>query len=324
MSDAATDGPPIADDPPIADGDSVDGARTVDASEAIAGYAPRAARFPSLTSLQGRLNGAPTLGALLARAANEGTKACGFERGVILAVSEGRLAPSGMDAVDDPASDELRRRSLTVSIPLTPASEEVEVIRRAEGQRPGRPPATSLLKEDFNLREYAIAAIVPETRALALLVVDREEGEVTEEDIGAVELFAHLLSVAVERVVLKLRMSELSTEFRHLTASAHALIKEALEAPVGLTTDYGHGPVFTAAGREPALSGGLTELLSDREREIATLMVRGRSNREIGEALHLSPETIKAHVARLVRKLGASNRVEAVATYVSMARESDL
>jgi DNA-binding CsgD family transcriptional regulator len=318
VSDAATDGPSVADT------GTVDGAGSVDASEAIAAYAPHGTRLAGLTTLQRRLSGAPTIGALLARAAVEGSSACGFERGVILAVSEGRLSPAGMDAMDDPACDELRRRSLTVSIPLTPATEEVEVIRRAEGQRPGRTPTTSLLTEEFELREYALAAIVPESRALALLVVDREDPPVTVEDIGSVELFAHLLSVAVERVVLKLRMSELSTEFRHLTASAHALIKEALEAPVGLTTDYGHGPVFTAAGSEPALSGGLTELLSDREREIATLMVRGRSNREIGEELHLSPETIKAHVARLVRKLGASNRVEAVATYVSMARESDL
>jgi LuxR family transcriptional regulator, regulator of acetate metabolism len=312
------------EDPPFAEPGTTDGDGNVDASEAIADYAPRAARFAGLTSLQRRLNGAPNIGVLLARAAVEGSRACGFERGVVLAVSEGRLSPAGMDAVEDPACDELRRRSLTVSIPLTPASEEVEVIRRAEGQRPGRTPTTSLLQEEFALREYALAAIVPESRALALLVVDRADPPVTDEDMGALELFAHLLSVAVERVVLRLRMSELSTEFRHLTASAHALIKEALEAPVGLTTDYGHGPVFTTAGQEHALSGGLTELLSDREREIATLMVRGRSNREIGEELHLSPETIKAHVARLVRKLGASNRVEAVATYVSMARESDL
>jgi DNA-binding CsgD family transcriptional regulator len=293
-------------------------------AEVVEHYAEGAARLGSLTVLQRRLNGSPTLGTLLARAAAEGSKICGFERGVVLGVMEGRLIASGMDAVEDPACDELRRRSLAISIPLTSGCEETEVIRRAEGQRPGRSVTSSQLQSELGLREYALAAIVPESRAVALLAVDRAKPAVTEEDLGAVELFAHLLAVAVERVVLRLRMSELSTEFRHLTASAHALIKEALEAPVGLTTDYGHGPVFTAAGRDPGLAGGLNELLSDREREIAALMVRGRSNREIGEELHLSPETIKAHVARLVRKLGASNRVEAVATYVSMARDGDL
>jgi len=51
-------------------------------------------------------------------------------------------------------------------------------------------------------------------------------------------------------------------------------------------------------------------------------MMVGRSNREIGEELHLSPETVKTYVARLVRKLGASNRVDAVARYVDMMRPS--
>jgi DNA-binding CsgD family transcriptional regulator len=42
------------------------------------------------------------------------------------------------------------------------------------------------------------------------------------------------------------------------------------------------------------------------------LLVQGRSNREIADELILSPETVKAHVARILRKLGASNRAEAV------------
>jgi DNA-binding CsgD family transcriptional regulator len=43
------------------------------------------------------------------------------------------------------------------------------------------------------------------------------------------------------------------------------------------------------------------------------------SNREIGERLFISPDTVKDHVARVVRKLGASNRVEAVARFVALA-----
>jgi LuxR family transcriptional regulator, regulator of acetate metabolism len=294
------------------------------AAVAVDHYAPRADRIGALSALQRRLNSAPTLGALLARASVEGSELCGFERGVVVSIRDGKLGASGMDAVSDPASDDLRRRSLGVSIPLTPASEEVELIRRSEGQRPGQPATSALLREALELRAYALAAIVPESHAVAFLVLDRHGPPVTDEDLSAVELFAHLLSVAVERVVLRLRMSELSTEFRHLTASAHALIKEALEAPVSLTRDFGHGPVFATAGQPSGTSDELRDLLSDREREIATLMVRGRSNREIGEELHLSPDTIKAHVARLVRKLGAANRVEAVATYVGMMREDEL
>jgi len=55
------------------------------------------------------------------------------------------------------------------------------------------------------------------------------------------------------------------------------------------------------------------EPLSEREREVLALLVEGRTNPEIGEALFISPRTARAHVSNLLRKLGVSSRVEAVA-----------
>jgi DNA-binding NarL/FixJ family response regulator len=51
--------------------------------------------------------------------------------------------------------------------------------------------------------------------------------------------------------------------------------------------------------------------LSDRERQIGELLVEGLTNKEIAEQLFLSTETIKSYVARILRKLGARNRVQA-------------
>ena len=51
-------------------------------------------------------------------------------------------------------------------------------------------------------------------------------------------------------------------------------------------------------------------LLTDREREVALAVGRGRSNAEIGAELHLSVPTVKAHVSRLLTKLGLNNRVQ--------------
>jgi two-component system response regulator DesR len=53
-------------------------------------------------------------------------------------------------------------------------------------------------------------------------------------------------------------------------------------------------------------------LLTDREREILGLIAEGATNREIAEALFLSPHTIKEHTSTLYRKLGARNRAGAV------------
>ena len=52
--------------------------------------------------------------------------------------------------------------------------------------------------------------------------------------------------------------------------------------------------------------------LTDREREILTLIAGGGTNREIAGALYLSPHTVKEHTSSLYRKLGARNRADAV------------
>jgi len=46
-----------------------------------------------------------------------------------------------------------------------------------------------------------------------------------------------------------------------------------------------------------------------REKQISSLLVEGRSDREIADALGLSPRTVQAVVAHLLRKLGVDNRV---------------
>ena len=51
--------------------------------------------------------------------------------------------------------------------------------------------------------------------------------------------------------------------------------------------------------------------LSDREREVLTLIASGATNREIAERLYLSPHTVKEHASALYRKLGVKNRAEA-------------
>ena len=52
--------------------------------------------------------------------------------------------------------------------------------------------------------------------------------------------------------------------------------------------------------------------LSERESEIAKLIFEGKNNKEMAELLYLSPNTVKVHASNLYRKLGASNRVQAV------------
>lgn len=53
--------------------------------------------------------------------------------------------------------------------------------------------------------------------------------------------------------------------------------------------------------------------LTPRQAEVLRLLERGRSTTQIAEELHLSRETVRNHVKHLLRALGASSRLEAVA-----------
>ncbi|MET8993314.1 response regulator transcription factor [Nonomuraea wenchangensis] len=65
-------------------------------------------------------------------------------------------------------------------------------------------------------------------------------------------------------------------------------------------------------GHEPGREEARQELarLTEREREVAIEVARGRSNTEIAERLYMSTATVKANVTRIFAKLGTDNRVQ--------------
>ncbi|MEU6067467.1 MULTISPECIES: response regulator transcription factor [Streptomyces] len=62
----------------------------------------------------------------------------------------------------------------------------------------------------------------------------------------------------------------------------------------------------------------VVEGITEREREVLTLVGRGRSNTEIAEDLFITVATAKSHVSRLLTKLGARDRVQLVITAYEM------
>ncbi len=89
---------------------------------------------------------------------------------------------------------------------------------------------------------------------------------------------------------------ELARAIRTAYAGRATLAPEATEALI-------------AAARQ---KNGLGSDLTERERQVLALLVKGQSNVDIANRLHISMATVKYHLSNIFSKLGVKNRVEAV------------
>jgi DNA-binding CsgD family transcriptional regulator len=74
--------------------------------------------------------------------------------------------------------------------------------------------------------------------------------------------------------------------------------------------DFAAAPAVTAP--QPSSSTAPSSRLSDREREVAELLLQGMPYRDIGSQLFISAKTVEHHVARIRRRLGAESRSELI------------
>jgi DNA-binding NarL/FixJ family response regulator len=94
---------------------------------------------------------------------------------------------------------------------------------------------------------------------------------------------------------------EMLAQAVHAAAGGDALISPSITARL-LDAFAGAGP-----SRPPVQP---VEPLTDREEEVMAAVARGRTNREIADELYIALSTTKTHIASLMTKLGARNRVE--------------
>jgi DNA-binding NarL/FixJ family response regulator len=98
--------------------------------------------------------------------------------------------------------------------------------------------------------------------------------------------------------------------------SSGAAAARALSAMVAEAEKRGHGMARRAASRElrlaglrlPPLAGSGWAGLSEREADVARMVVAGASNREVAGALHISDHTVRAHVSRTLAAFGVATR----------------
>lgn len=96
---------------------------------------------------------------------------------------------------------------------------------------------------------------------------------------------------------------------------------------VGVVGRVGQGEFLLRLVSEvrAAIDGGLKDRLhvSDREAQVLTWIAQGKSNRDIGEILGLSPRTINKHLERIFKKIGVENRTSAAVMVLKAAEGVD-
>lgn len=168
--------------------------------------------------------------------------------------------------------------------------------------------------EPLALRQpYVVCPVVVEQRVIALIYGGGETGA-TEVDRDALAWFAAGVAHLYERAALLGRLYAQRDQVQRMASSTHSVLTELTDADIELQVDS--DDVRSAAGRGTPAMRELPGTLTRRELEVLSLMAAGVDNAGIAERLVLAEGTVKSHVKHVFRKLGSSNRAEAVARYL--------
>ena len=119
------------------------------------------------------------------------------------------------------------------------------------------------------------------------------------------------LPAALVRELLQLRGQGSKAQARSTLQLGHHRLEICVLSPIGPDELLFSLTEVGAAGDENTLRQSLS--LTTRESEVLLWISRGKSNREIGEILTISPRTVNKHLEQIFNKLGVENRASAAA-----------
>jgi DNA-binding NarL/FixJ family response regulator len=182
------------------------------------------------------------------------------------------------------------------------AQPDIEVVGQAADGRHAVELARRLRPEVclFDIRMPDVDGIEA-TRRLAGPDVDDPIAVVVITTFDLDEYVYAALRAGARGFLLKDTTSDLLVQAVHAAANGDALIAPNITARL-LETFAGATPA--APPRQPI------DALTDREEQVLVAVARGRTNSEIAAELYITLSTVKTHIASLMAKIGARNRVE--------------
>ena len=138
-------------------------------------------------------------------------------------------------------------------------------------------------------------------------------------EVDGVEATRRILAARpATRIVILTSFSDRERILRALDAGAVGyLLKDAEPAELArgiAAAARGESPLDPRAARTILTvrsESGPREALSEREREVLTLLAQGMANKEIARQLGISEKTVKAHLTSVFRQLGVTDRTQA-------------
>jgi DNA-binding CsgD family transcriptional regulator len=181
-------------------------------------------------------------------------------------------------------------------------------VRTTESDVPAAPGYRELLRSG----DYLVAPVIAESRVVALLHVSRGSEGVSVRDIDVLDTFGCAYSLLHERMLNTERVQQQRTSIARAAARLTEQADRIAAAAISLDVEYDNRVEPPTIAPDSALAA----TLSDRERQVFERLVLGASNVEIADELVITVETVKTHVKRILRKIGAINRSEAIALYM--------
>jgi DNA-binding CsgD family transcriptional regulator len=258
----------------------------------------------------------------------------GFARAVVSRVERGVWTVRTAFVYDDPeAAALLVRTGRDQPARLTPALVESELLRR---RRPmlvpdaqHNPRVHHGLVNAVGVNSYVSAPLVAGNNVVGFLHADLYQGATRADQFSRdlLGMFAEGVGHTVERISYRERLRAVRSKLAVVTDAIDEYASRDMD--LELSDDNSE---FSApdGGLASALSepvellragyggpGDPNTPLTRREFEILRHLAEGRTNAAIAAHLVLSEGTVKTHVRNILRKLGVSNRVEAVASFHS-------